>query len=80
MNNILGKEEQLYQDRIKICRGCKLLTEESMLGEVCNSKLYLNPSTNTISSTNRPGFYKGCGCVLGSKTRVSNAHCPAGKW
>ena len=51
-----------------------------MLGEVCNSSLYLNVKDNTVSRTEKDGYVNGCGCILGSKTRVPMAHCPANKW
>ena len=79
-NNLTNKKQDLYKARIKICRGCKLLRKDGAFGEVCNSRLYLNPETDEISKRNKPGFLQGCGCVLGSKTRVESAHCPTNKW
>lgn len=80
INNILSKEENLYKKRITICKKCKLLTQTKIFGEVCNSKIYLNPNTDEISSEPKLGFKRGCGCVIGSKTRVRESHCPLGKW
>jgi len=78
--NLLNKDEELYKERIAICHKCKLLKKDKIFGEVCNSTLYLNPATNEISKTAKPGFRHGCGCVLGSKTRVEDTECPLGKW
>jgi len=79
-NNLTGKKEDLYEQRIKICGKCKLFRKDSMFGGVCNSRLYLNPETEEVSRVRKEGFYRGCGCVLKSKGRVESAHCPAKKW
>jgi len=77
--NILNKDQELYNERIKICRKCKLLKDDSTFGEMCNSKLYLNPYTNETSEVPKPNYIKGCGCILASKCRVREAHCPLKK-
>lgn len=79
INNLLDKEDDLYQQRIKICRDCKLLKHDRIFGEVCNSSLYMNKD-NEISNVPKPGFKSGCGCMLGSKCRVKEARCPLEKW
>jgi hypothetical protein len=80
INNLLGKKEDLFELRISICKKCKLYTDNGIMPSLCNPYLYLNPNTNETSKTPKPGFYKGCGCVLGSKTRVKEEKCPAKKW
>lgn len=79
IKNILNKDEELFSERIKICRVCPLLKVDNIFGEVCNSSLYINPSTNQTSNLPLIGYVKGCGCILGSKTRVQEEHCPAKK-
>ena len=79
-NFILNKEEELYKERIEICRKCKLFKNDKILGDVCNEKLYLNPDTDKISKIELPGYGKGCGCVLEAKCRVRNARCSVNKW
>ena len=64
-------------DRESICRKCPIC---DMANWVCNSKLYLNPKTNDISTVAKDGFIKGCGCNLTYKIKNPNKHCPAGKW
>lgn len=80
LKNLLNRDEELYKTRISICRECKLFKIDKLFGEVCNSEIYLNPKTNEISPIPKTGFAHGCGCVLGSKCRVQEAHCPVGKW
>lgn len=80
VNNLLNKEDELYNERIKICNTCKLRTINKVFGAICNPNLYLNPTTNETSFNSKPGFKSGCGCVLNSKTRVKEAKCPLGKW
>lgn len=79
-NNILDKEKDLFSTRMKICKDCKLYKKDDLFGPICNSKLYINPKTNETTSTKKDGFFKGCGCMLKSKTRVKNAKCPINKW
>lgn len=78
-NNIMGRQDQLYNERIKICRACPLLKIDSIFGEVCNGSLYINKDNKT-SKIPKDGYVKGCGCVMASKTRVDQAHCVINKW
>lgn len=80
INNLTNREQSLYEKRIKICKGCKLLKIDSIFGEVCNSKLYLNPITDNISRIPKEGYKNGCGCFLKAKARVQHASCPLNKW
>lgn len=79
-NNITNRKEELYNDRIKICKECKLLKKDEFFGEICNNRLWLNPITDETSYIPLEGYYKGCGCILQSKGRLPEAVCPAGKW
>ena len=79
-NNLLNKEEVLYQERYFICKACKLIKVDKIFGEICNSTLYLNPKTNEISNVEKEGFKNGCSCVLRSKLRNVESECPLGKW
>lgn len=65
----------MYEERIKICKQCRLFDNY-----ICNSKLYLNPSTNETSKKDKPFFYRGCGCLLTIKAKNEYAICPCGKW
>ena len=80
LNNLVGNEEELFTERIKICRQCKLLKTDTFFGEMCNNKLYLNPVTDELSYVPQFGYYRGCGCILESKTRVPSERCPLNKW
>lgn len=80
LKNIFNQEQDLYNGRIVICRGCKLRKIDTIFGEVCNPSLYLNTITDETSNESKPGFMNGCGCILGSKVRVRELECPLGKW
>ena len=77
-NLALGKNGGMSDARMEICRKCPLF--KNVAGGLCNPRLWLNPETDEVKTVKTPGFYKGCGCVLASKTRASAAHCPAKKW
>lgn len=79
LKNIFNQEEKLYNKRIVICRQCKLRKIDTIFGEMCSPSLYLNPNTDEISNVPKEGFTPGCGCVLGSKTRVRELECPLKK-
>lgn len=80
INNILDNNKDLYSERMKICRSCKLYLADGIIGPICNPRLYLNPQTNEISRIPKLGFIRGCGCLLSSKTRVKKAKCGLNKW
>ena len=42
---------------MKICRKCPIFKD--VLGGICNSKLWLNPDTNEVSTEPKPGFFVG---------------------
>lgn len=78
LKRITGSNEELSQNRLKICYSCPLYSKR--LGGICNNKLWLNPITGDVSTTKKQGYYRGCGCILDAKTRLPNAVCSAGKW
>lgn len=78
VKEILNLNQDLSQNRLKICYSCPLYTTK--LGGMCNNKLWLNVNTGDVSMENKQGYKRGCGCRLLSKTRLSNAVCPVGKW
>lgn len=78
-NNLTNRKEELYEERIKVCRLCKLYYVDRIFGEICNPRVYINPNTNETSKKEKPGFVHGCGCSLNSKCRVPQAKCPIGR-
>ena len=63
--------------RLEICERCGIYDSARKL---CDGQLYLNPETNEVSTHNRFGYYKGCGCYIPRKVLNANAKCPAKKW
>lgn len=78
INEVLGLNKDISQERLKICKTCPLY--KNSFGGICNPKLWLNPKTMDISNKRRDGYYKGCGCMLTKKTKLPYAKCPAGRW
>lgn len=79
-NNLTNKEDELYKDRISVCKLCPLLKKDKVFGNICSDELYLNTNTGETSKEEKSGFRNGCGCILRAKTRVLEAHCPLDKW
>lgn len=78
-NELLGLNKDLVSERMKICKKCPLFAIK-FGQEVCNNKLYLNIKTGEISTKEKEGFKRGCGCRLRAKTTLAKAKCPFGKW
>lgn len=80
VNELLGLNKDISEERIKICKQCPLMYYSSTLGWICNRNLYVNPDTNDVSLTKKDNYYRGCGCRIKAKTTLNNATCPAHKW
>lgn len=80
VNEALGKNEDIKEKRMKICKECPLYKETPM-GPVCNSRLYISESDKTtVSDRPKIGYRRGCGCILARKTKLPNARCIVLKW
>lgn len=78
--DIMNKEQQLYESRIKICKKCPLFTDDLIFKGKCDAKKYYNPETKELSNFPGKGFISGCGCKLSAKTRIKDAKCVLKKW
>ena len=78
VNELFNINEDISEKRLRICYACPIYSPK--FGGVCNSDLWLNPNTEDVSLYKQDGYFRGCGCRLGAKTRVQDAECPAGKW
>lgn len=79
-NEMLGLNKNMSEARIRVCKECKLYKKSVIFGEICNSKLWLNPDNGDISTEKKDGYINGCGCRLRAKTTLPNEFCPVGKW
>lgn len=79
VNELFDRNKEFHEHRMDICRKCPLY-KQSMIGPMCNNKLWLNVSTGEVSSYAKQGFTRGCGCRLDAKTRNPNNRCPNNKW
>lgn len=64
-------------ERIEICYKCGIYNSEL---KICDSRLYIDPETNKVSTTPKEGYIKGCNCYIPRKVLKINAKCPARKW
>ena len=78
INELLGLNKNLSEERMKICLKCPIFSQK--LGGICNNKLWINPKTDDVSLTKKPGYVQGCGCRLQAKTTLVNEHCIINKW
>ena len=65
------------EKRLEICKQCPIY---SPINDTCNSKLWINPNNNLISTTQRAGYIRGCGCHIKYKVKNKASQCIAGKW
>ena len=77
---ITRTENDLYSDRIKICKECPLYSVKDGIGEICDPKKCINTKTNSIEILPGQDVICGCGCRLSAKTRVKSASCVLNKW
>lgn len=70
-------QESNIDNREEICRKCPIFNPNEI---TCNSKLWLNPDTNQVSTSAKSGYIRGCGCKLRFKWANIRNHCIAGKW
>lgn len=78
INEALNLNKDISKERTKICYSCSLYSDN--LGGMCNNKLWMNPLTGDVSTYEKEGYKRGCGCRINAKTRLPNAKCPLGKW
>lgn len=78
INEALNLNADISKQRMQICYMCPLFV--NMLGGICNRQLWLNPNTGDVSTEQKDGYKRGCGCRVRSKTRLVNEQCPLGKW
>lgn len=76
-NDFLGKEQELSDMRMKICRKCPLYNKET---DRCDSKKCYNKETGELSTSPGNGFICGCGCYMAKASRVKNKKCVLGRW
>lgn len=80
VNEALGKNEDIKEERMNICKKCPLYKETPM-GPICNPRLYINETDKeSISDIPKIGYKRGCGCRLTAKTRLPNGKCIILKW
>lgn len=68
----------MEEERWNICKRCPLYTIR--YGGQCNNKLWLDVDTNDVSTSAKPGYIRGCGCLLENKIKNPASVCPCGKW
>lgn len=76
-NDLLGREQELSDKRMKICKECPIYDENA---DRCDSKKCLNKETGEITQYPGKATVCGCGCYMKKKTRVPSSHCVLNKW
>lgn len=75
---ITNQENELYQERIKICKKCPLYSDK--FGGLCDPKKCWNTVKNTSEDFPGKNIKCGCGCRLSAKLRLKNTECVLNKW
>ena len=76
-NKKLSMKELSIEEKRRICSVCPIFHPER---RVCNSKLWINPNTDDISTSPKSGYIRGCGCIIEVRIKNKLNHCVAGKW
>lgn len=69
---------ELMLSRLEICKKCPLY-KKGTFGPTCDSDKYMNYE-DEISYLPKPGYKRGCGCLLRQKALNPNSHCQFKKW
>lgn len=77
---ILGQNQELYDQRISICKSCPLYTNDSIFHGKCDGSKCLDLKTNQVTHIPGKGRVCGCGCNLNAKLRLENVKCVLNKW
>ena len=78
VNELLGRERDLSERRMKICRSCPLFTD--IMGGICDSKKCVDKTTHKIQHAPGENTICGCSCRMASKSTLKNAKCVLDKW
>ena len=76
-NYALGREQELSEQRMKICRECPLYNSKK---DTCDSKRCWDTKANKLTDMPGKDVICGCGCRLQAKSRLEKAKCPIKKW
>lgn len=77
---LFGEDQELAEERLKICRKCPIYSEVPIAGPMCSSNKWISEDGTQVSDEEKEGYKQGCGCRLSAKTRLINAHCIVFKW
>lgn len=76
-NDLLGREQELSDKRMAICRECPLYNEKT---DRCDGKRGINTKTGELVQYPGPDIIMGCNCYCLRKTKSKRAKCVLGKW
>lgn len=72
--------QELFNERMEICKKCPLYKEDKIRGPICDSNKFISSDGTKWSWFRKEGYIRGCGCHLTSKIRSQNNSCIVGKW
>lgn len=76
-NDLLKREQELFESRMKICKECPLYNENT---DRCDVSRCINIKTNEMALGPGKDIVCGCNCYMNKKTRVPSSHCVMKKW
>ena len=76
-NYALGKEKELSESRMKICRECPLYNNQK---DTCDSKKCWDKVNQKLVEYPGKNIICGCGCYLSAKTKLPRATCVLNRW
>lgn len=71
--------QELYNERIEICKKCPLYKEDKIRGPICDSNKFISPDGIKWSWFRKEGYVRGCGCAL-TKAKNPKNRCIIGLW
>lgn len=79
INELLNKQQDLYEQRMKICKECPLITKTTV-GPICDTRKCIDGNETYNRKNKSPNAICGCGCRLNAKLRLEDEKCVLNKW
>lgn len=76
-NDLLGREKELSESRMKICRECPLYNSEK---DTCDSKRCWDKEKEKLVDYPGKNVVCGCGCFVKKASRVPSKKCVMNRW
>lgn len=69
--------DKMIDERLAICSACAIFKPQN---KICDASKFVSSDGSDWSYAAKPGYTRGCGCMISWKVKIPGKHCPAGLW